>query len=230
MQTLQFLGNGSGFSESHTNAFFVKDNNLIIIDLSMTNRYKLLALQPEKYDNIFLFVTHMHDDHTSGIGLFLQHMYYQKQKKVYIVAPFEVRSDLKIEFELKGIDANAYEFKSPNKIKTLGINALAIKTKHAPELNGRCFGYIFYLDDRKIIYSGDTVEYDKFADYARDEKDEIYLDMSCDYGKVHILYDDVKEKATNLAEKTNVFFMHVDNLGKMEQLVKETKINVVKTI
>lgn len=230
MQTLKFLGNGSGFTESHTNAFFVKGKILVIIDLSMINLYKLLNLQPEKYNKIFLFVTHMHDDHTSGIGLFLQHMYYLKQKTVYIVAPFEIRIGLKTEFELKGIDSNAYIFKEPDKIKSLGICALAIKTNHSPELSGKCFGYIFYLDNRILVYSGDTVEYSIWEKFARKTKSELYLDMSCEYGKVHLLYYDVKEKVSKLAEDTDVYFMHIDNMDKMKELIKDTNIKIVETI
>ncbi len=229
-QTLQFLGNGSGFTDSHTNAFFIKGKNLVIIDLSMINLYKLLSLEPEKYNKIFLFVTHIHDDHTSGIGLFLQHMYYLKQKTVYVVAPFQVRSALKTEFKLKGIDEKAYIFKDAEKIKSLGLNVLAIKTKHTPELSEQCFGYIFYLNNKKIVYSGDTIEYDKFAGFMKEENAELYLDVSAEYGQVHILYDDVKEKLIKLAEERSVFLMHIDNMEKMKELIKGTKIKIAQTI
>lgn len=230
MQTLKFLGNGSGFTESHNNAFFITGKNLVLIDLSMLNLYKLLALEPEKYNKIFLFVTHMHDDHTSGIGLFLQHMFYRQHKTVFIVAPFEIQASLKIEFELKGIDSDAYIFKEPDKIKSLGINALAIKTEHCPELIGQCFGYIFYLKDKKIVYSGDTIEYKKFIEYMKEENSELYLDVSASYGKVHILYDDIKEDLIKFSENRTVFLMHIDDMEKIEKLIEGTKIQIAQTI
>ena len=54
--------------------------------------------------------------------------------------------------------------------------------------------------------------------------------MSCEYGKVHLLYDDVKEKVSKLAEDTDVYFMHIDNMDKMKELIKDTNIKIVETI
>lgn len=230
MQTLNFFGNGSGFTDNHNNAYFVTGRNLVIIDLSMLNLYKLLSLKLEKYNRIFIFVTHMHDDHTSGIGLFIQHMYYRFQKTVFVVAPFEIKVSLETEFAIKGLDSNSYIFKEPNKIKSLGIRALAVKTEHVPELKGKCYGYIFYIKDRKIVYSGDTNNLNDFISYMKDENSELYLDVSAEYGKVHILYDDVKDILMELAEKRDVFLMHIDNMDKMKELIKDTKINIAKTI
>lgn len=228
MQTLKFFGNGSGFTDSHTNAYFIKGKSLVLIDLSMLNLYKVLALNPEKYSKVFIFVTHMHDDHVSGIGMFLQHMYYRFQKTVFIVAPFEVCSALQTEFTLKGLDSNCFVFKEPNKIKSLGIEAVAIKTKHAPELEGQCFGYIFYIDGKKIVYSGDTNNLNDFLSFIKGKNIEFYLDVSVEYGRVHILFDDVKEKLEELAKDNEVFLMHIDNMEKMKQLLEGTDIQIAK--
>lgn len=44
---LKFLGNGSGFAKSHTEAYFVKDNTIFFLDCSMLNIFNnLLARNP----------------------------------------------------------------------------------------------------------------------------------------------------------------------------------------
>ena len=72
---LKFLGNGSGFTPYHNNCYFVEHDDLTFIDLSMLNIEKALDIQ-SKYKNVSVLVTHMHDDHVSGIGLFAQYLFY----------------------------------------------------------------------------------------------------------------------------------------------------------
>lgn len=72
---LKFLGNGSGFSNSHTGAYFEKDEDIIFIDYSMLNILKMVELA-KNYGNVYVYMTHLHSDHSSGLGLFAQYMYY----------------------------------------------------------------------------------------------------------------------------------------------------------
>lgn len=134
---------------------------------------------------------------------------------------------MQTEFNLKGLDSNCYIFKEPNKIKSLGIEAVAIRTKHAPELEGQCFGYIFY-NGKKIVYSGNTNDLNDFLSFIKGKNVEFYLDVSAEYRRVHILFDDVKEKLEKLAKDNEVFLMHIDNIEKMNQLIEGTNIQIVK--
>ena len=66
---INFLGNGSGFTNSHTNAYFEKEDDLVLIDLSMINYGKIMDFPLSKYKNILILITHMHPDHVSWVGM-----------------------------------------------------------------------------------------------------------------------------------------------------------------
>ena len=85
---LNFLGCGSGFTDSHNNAFFTtEENDIVFIDLSMLNIRKALKLINGKKD-VYLLITHMHDDHVSGLTLFIQYLYYTLGNRILnIVIP-----------------------------------------------------------------------------------------------------------------------------------------------
>lgn len=233
MGHIKFLGNGAGFTSSHNNAWFVFKNNLVLIDLSMLNLDKVMAMKPEKYENVYLYVTHMHDDHSSGVGMFLQKMFYLKGRKVYIVAPSGVlQSDIRTDLvDIKGIDSTSFELLTPEMVEErLGMVSTAINTDHAPELAGKCFGYIFYMTDgTKIVYTGDTNDFNQFKGFLKDEsKTELYIDISMGYGKVHILFNDVKDELLEVAKIHDVYLMHLDNFEKAEEAIQGTPLKIAE--
>ena len=47
---LKFLGNGSGFTNSHTIAYFItQSNDLVLIDLSMMHYESITNFPPDKF-------------------------------------------------------------------------------------------------------------------------------------------------------------------------------------
>ena len=71
--TLKFLGVQNGVSDSHTNAFFMPDEEtFVLVDLSLLNARKAerLILSKPGLKNFYACVTHNHYDHASGFGLF----------------------------------------------------------------------------------------------------------------------------------------------------------------
>lgn len=223
---LKFFGNGSGFTNSHTNAYFEFNNNLVLIDLSMLNLYKALELKPQNYNNIFLFVTHMHDDHTSGIGLFIQHMYYLHKRKIIIIAPPSLQISLKEDLRIKGIDGNIFSIiniDDANKIYK--IKSFEIPTTHAPELSGECFGYIFYMQDgTKVVYTGDTNKLDDFRSLLNNV--EFYIDVSMAYGGVHLLWKDIKDDLIDFSKDNDIYLMHIDNMEMALEAIKDINISI----
>lgn len=226
---LKFLGNGSGFTTSHNNAYFEKDGNIYFIDLSMLNLEKALKLQPEKYDNIFIIITHMHEDHTTGIGLFIQHMFYTKQKKVFLIAPYKLQLDIAVDLVyIRGIDSEAFEVVTPDKMKErFGFEIEAINTKHVPELIDKCFGYVFELQETRIVYTGDTCNLYDFKPYLTDGC-EFYVDVSMNYGKVHLLFSDIKDELIKLSERMSVCLMHIDNMEKAKEAVEDNNLQIAQ--
>ena len=54
---LQFLGRGSAFSDEHNSAFFIEDNELVLIDCPATSYQKMKKMNWEQYDNIYILIT-----------------------------------------------------------------------------------------------------------------------------------------------------------------------------
>lgn len=204
---VKFLGNGSGFTDKHNNAFYEYVGKLVFIDLSMLNIQKALKVQ-ENYSDVNIIVTHMHDDHVSGVGLFAQYLYYCYHKKLKIYVPDNLFDDMKTEMKIKGINMDIIEL---NKVYNgvLGIENV-IKTSHTPELDGKCFGYIIQLNGKLIVYTGDTCKLEDFENYLID-CDELYVDCSYKYGGVHLKWSNVKEKLIELSKRMFVYLMHIDN-------------------
>lgn len=226
---LNFLGNGSGFSSTHTGAYFIYDNDLIIIDCSMLNLHKILALNPTKFNNIYLLITHMHDDHVSGMGLFAQYLYYIYNKNTFtIISPsYELKHIIEKEFKIKGISENLY------KLETVGDNYYewlvdSILTSHVPELEGQCYGYDLIVDGVNVVYSGDTNTLDPYLNYLISGS-EFYVDVSANYGNVHLKYDDVAKKLNELVyNNIDIYIMHIDNEKDIREKIKGTKINIAE--
>ncbi len=53
---LQFLGRGSAFSDEHNSAFFIEDNELVLIDCPATSYQKVKKMNWEQYDNIYILL------------------------------------------------------------------------------------------------------------------------------------------------------------------------------
>lgn len=225
---LKFLGNDSGFTDSHNNAFYVYDSEVVFIDLSMLNIQKALKVQ-EKYNSVNIIVTHMHDDHVSGIGLFAQYLYYCYHKTLKIFVPNSLFEDMRTELKIKGINMSIIDL---NIIENgvLGVENV-INTKHTLELDGKCFGYTLKLNGTRIVYTGDTCNLQDFENYLID-CDEFYVDCSYKYGVVHLKWSDIKDKIVELSSHMFVYLMHIDDESIELEIKKleNNKICVVNVI
>ena len=227
---LNFLGNGSGFAKTHTGAYFINKNDLIIIDCSMLNIHKILELGIEKFENVYLLITHMHDDHVSGLGLFIQYIFYIYKNKLKLFIPTELVEDINLELKIKGIPDDIYNIINLDKINKFDWFITKIKTSHSPELEGKCFGYKLKIDGKIIVYSGDTNVLDVYENHLKD-CDEFYVDVSALYGKVHLIYVNVEEKLLFYIKKyeLDVYIMHIDNEEVLRNIIhNDIKIAEIK--
>ena len=224
---LKFLGNGSGFTPYHNNCYFVNDKELVFVDLSMLNISKALEIQ-EEYSDVSVIITHMHDDHVSGIGMFAQYLFYVFKKKLTIIIPKALFSDITEELKIKGVNWHILniiiigdEFSFIEKV---------IPTSHTPELIGKCFGYKLNINNNKIIYTGDTNRLEDFIPYL-DDVNEFYVDVSYSYGGVHLKWDDVRDKLFEISNNCDVYLMHMDNIDAFKMLnLQDKNIKLVKRI
>lgn len=207
MQILNFLGVGSGLSDSHNNCWFIREglinkdaNGLFFIDMSMLNVNKAMEIIVNNLDKkISLLVTHTHPDHVSGIGMLLQKCYYMYGITVRIIVPDMLKHPLMTMLTIQGItrkqengremyevleaDTNKWMGKS-SLYQTIGIEAFV--TPHAPELSYN-YGYFILMPEKQyILYSGDTNTISRMKEYLNHNmgvKKQVYVDMSFSYGK-----------------------------------------------
>jgi ribonuclease BN (tRNA processing enzyme) len=225
--TLKFFGNGSGFTNHHTNAYFETDEEVVLIDCSMLSLEKILKLELYKKPT-FLFITHMHDDHVSGISLLIQYYYYVYHQEFTIIVPKTLLNDVVTDLTIKGIPKEAYRIITTYSWGNRTWFEKEIPTRHAMELAG-CFGYVFNIEGKKVVYTGDTNTLIPFEDELEDA-DELYVDVSANYGGVHCKFENVKEQLLEYAKHMDVYIMHIDDMDCMENLVKGTPLKIASMI
>ena len=222
---LKFLGRCSGFSdlkEGHTSAFFeTTDNDLVVIDLPMSSFYKLKNFDLSKYNNIFVLITHTHGDHISGLGLFAQLTFFVFKKKIKIIAPSDdVRTDISTVLKIEGNDPDWYYLDTAENFKHTYCKTWfkrEIKTTHSPQLENKCFGYIFNINETNVIYTGDTSTLEPFKEYLTPDS-ELYVDTSVHYGQIHLKLEDLfKEDLDDI----NVYLMHLDSIEDAQEMITE---------
>ena len=152
-----------------------------------------------KYDDIEVIITHLHNDHAGALSQFILYMWFIYNKKVTVYSKCE-----KIEeyLEITGTTNGSYEVISGHS------NLEFIKTEHVQELDS--YGFRLNICGKTIVYTGDTSTLVPFMPYL-DGCDEFYVDVS-KYGGVHLKFEDSIEDLCKIKEKgIDVFLMHIDN-------------------
>lgn len=223
---LKFLGNGSAFSKTHTSGYFDYNDDIYFIDMSMYNVDKAMSLKPEDYSNIYIFITHMHDDHAGGLGLFIEKLYFLKGRKPIICVPRELFGDIFVYLKTIGVRKDMYKIMVLDKGKYYKV----YKVDHAPELAGKCFGYRFDLPDISFIYTGDTSSLKPFMGDIRDV-DELYTECATTKSPVHYDLESHLDELNSIYKNgTKVYLMHIDNEEKVRELIKGYPFEIVETI
>lgn len=225
MQSLKFLGTGSGFTFNHTNAYFETATDFVLLDISMMNLEKLLLLKPYEKET-YVLITHMHPDHVSGLAMLIQWYFYKFDKKLIILSPsIDIYCDIYQFLFIQGVQKDIYEIKLTEDIKKEWFVS-KIQTNHAPELNS-CWSYMLRINGKIIFYTGDTND----ITWSQDALffDEAYIDVSASYGGVHLKFDDVKDILVKMAKNADIFIMHIDDMDKMKNLINGTKLKITET-
>ena len=211
---LKFIGNGSGFSKTNNNAFFYLDNNLYLIDCSLLNMNRIRELFDfETIKKIYIIVTHMHCDHVSGIPWLCDYLYHIYNKEINIIVPSSMINDIKSLNELCGVQENQYNIIDA---KNISFIKSIILTKHSSSLKSGCYGYLFNLNNKDILFTGDTANLDAFSEYIND-CDELYVDVSYNNLKVHVSFNSF---INNLPQAKNIYLMHLDEEEKIRKEIK----------
>ncbi len=219
---LNFFGNGSGFADEHTSAYFDTENEeLVIIDCSMLNVQKLKKMDLSCYKKFTILITHTHGDHASGLGLWSQYAFFTLKKPVTIVAPNEeVKENIRYLLqEIEGCDASWYELITADEVNEPWFGT-AIATTHSPQLKGKCFGYRLNIKGTNVIYTGDTSTLFPFLPFLTQDC-ELYVDVSVHYGMIHLKLEEILPVLMNYAEKeVKVYLMHLDDSEAAAEIIQ----------
>lgn len=247
---LNFLGNGSGYADEHTSAYFITERDeLVIIECSMLAVQKLKKMDDLlSHGKIYILITHTHSDHSSGLGIFCQYVYYTLKKQVSIVVPCE-KVKKNIEYllqEIEGCDTSSYELIDAHDMTIANMIKATeycnygshhsydypwfgeeISTIHSPQLEGKCFGYRLTIKDSSlsvsktnVIYTVDTSTLKPFIPFLTPGT-ELYVDISVHYGLIHLKLDDVLPELIDYAKKgVKIYLMHLDDVKAAEEIIK----------
>lgn len=218
---LRFLGRGSAFTREQNSAYFEADNELILIDCPMSSFAKLKTKDLASFRHIYVLITHTHGDHCGGVGMLIDYLFFVVKVPVTVVAPSgEVCGDLGYLLKnIEGCSDSWYELITAKDLDKPWFSEV-IPTTHTNELAGKCFGYSLKVDDRNVIYTGDTNTLEPFEKYIT-EGTLLYMEISSVKTDVHIFCEDVYGKIKEYTAKgVQVFLMHLDNEERIEEIMK----------
>ena len=241
---LKFLGIGSCFTNDHTSAFFItKKRDLVLLDCSNHTFSRLIKdLDLNTCRNVYVYITHTHADHISGLPILIHYAHFALNKKITVVAPSTVVGyDIKTLLKLEGVESFMYTLTVAFDFITALITkehsvipnealGFSVPTEHVKPLADKCFGYIFNINGKKIIYTGDTATINPFLPHIKNAA-ELYVDVSVRYqSDAHLWFKDVLPLFKSFVQHgTKVYLMHVDNVSLAKKLVENVPgIDVVR--
>lgn len=199
-QTLTFLGRDSGFGEKNNSAYFIDNNNLFLIDCGFTVFQDLIkTLDLSKFSKISVIITHLHNDHAGSLSQLILYLWFILKKKTTVICNC---INIKQYLDITGTPLDSYELL--NSLPNLEF----IKTEHTLYLDA--YGFKLDINNKNIIYTGDTSTLEPFIPYMNN-CNELYIDVS-KFGGAHIKIDDIIDNLHSFAKNgTDIYFMHMDD-------------------
>ncbi|WP_028518255.1 YqiA/YcfP family alpha/beta fold hydrolase [Ruminococcus flavefaciens] len=228
---LLFLGRGSAFADEHNSAFFVEDNELVLIDCPATSYQKVKKMNLEQYDNIYILVTHTHGDHSGGVGTMLQYVWFAShmKKKVTIVAPSaEVRDDLLLLLmRIEGCEAEWFNIVTADELNRKWF-AEAVPTTHVKPLEGKCYGYHLNIHGNNVVYTGDTATLEPFKPLLK-RGSFLYTEAAYYKSEVHLYLKEMLPEFIKLSDSgVHVYLMHLDVECEIKNLIEGTYLRLAE--
>ena len=220
---LKFLGRGSAFTDEHNSAYFVSEDELILIDCPMSAFSRLNDKNLALYDRIYVLITHTHGDHVGGVGMLIDLLQFSVKTPITVVAPSrEVEADLfYLLTRIEGCNSSWFDLTSAEELDKEWFKC-SIPTTHTEELAGKCFGYYLNIKGNKVIYTGDTNTILPFEKYL-ERGAYLYTEISAYKTSVHLYCSDMVQKIKDyVSSGVKVYLMHMDDEKRIEQVMKDT--------
>lgn len=220
---LKFLGRGSAFTDEHNSAYFVENDELVLIDCPMSAFQRMNDKNLALYEHIYVLITHTHGDHAGGIGMLIDLLQFSVMTPITIVAPSkEVEADLfYLISRVEGCNSAWYELVSADDLNKDWL-VCSIPTTHTEELDGKCFGYCLCVGGKRVVYTGDTntiLPYEKYLEKGA----YLYTEISAYKSAVHLYCSDMIQKIKEYTDSgVHVYLMHMDDEKRIVQVMKDT--------
>ena len=220
---LKFLGRGSAFTDEHNSAYFIDNDELVLIDCPMSSFARLNDKNLALFDHIYLLVTHTHGDHAGGIGMLIDLLQFSVKTPITVVAPSkEVEADLfYLLSRIEGCSSSWYELINVEDLEKDWF-IRSIPTSHTEELEGKCFGFQLKVEGKNVVYTGDTNTLIPYEPYI-DKGTYFYCEVSGYKSPVHLYCSDIHDKVKDyVASGVNVYLMHMDDERRILQVMSDT--------
>ncbi len=220
---LKFLGRGSAFTDEHNSAYFIENDELVLIDCPMSAFMRLNDKNLALFDHIYVLVTHTHGDHSGGIGMLIDLLQFSVKTPITIVAPSkEVEADLfYLLSRIEGCSSSWYELINIEDLDKEWF-VRAIPTTHTEELEGKCFGFQLKVEGRNVVYTGDTNTLIPYESYI-EKGTYLYCEISAYKSPVHLYCTEIHNKIKDyVAAGVNVYLMHMDDERRILQVMSDT--------
>lgn len=159
MNTLTFLGRGSGYhiTENNTSAYYIKNGTMLLIDCGETVFKTLLNNRLlDEIEELYIIITHMHSDHVGSLAGLIGYYYWKYHKLAKLFYP--EKEKMKQYLALLGmIEDEAYTFVSGGgfSIDHLEMTVTPVKTLHNPIIDAYSY-HLNFIHGNDIFYSGDS--------------------------------------------------------------------------
>ena len=226
---LKFLGIGSAFQTGLYNncAYFIEEDQLFLIDFGET-AFEQLKEQESFSDikNIYVVFTHTHSDHIAGLGQLVDYCDTTLNKKLNIVVPMKdedaLKEDIGTLLDIFSISKDKCNFLSSDyikgKFKTFQSMKF-LKTKHSPELEGKCYSLMFETSEGKVLYTSDSMDTKYIEELINSDFSKIYTDVTLSIPEVHLDFNVLKEIVPEKV-RNKVYCMHFDHPNTIEEARK----------
>ena len=88
-------------------------------------------------------------------------------------------------------------------------------------------GYIFNINGKKVIYTGDTNSIEPFKPHIT-ENVILYVEATTKKSPVHLNIDESLEYLIEISSNNEVFLMHIDDFESINEKIKNTNIKIVE--
>lgn len=232
---LKFLGNGSCFNTQmgNTSGYMIdNENDMYLFDcgadvFSKIKNNNIL----DGVNNVYVFITHFHDDHMGSLASLIFYSYYILKKKVTIIHPkLNILRLLSFQGCHRICDYMIFSSKYINERYEYMFHS----TKHDENIDSFSIDFFDTKTKKGIFYSGDTKEYMCNNNTLKKKIIEndyvVYQDVSSIDDRVTGVHMSL-EKLDSIVDtdRSKIYCMHMESF-EMIDAIKEAGFSITETI